>query len=251
MNIEQLLWPKQMGYTFESTLLYSIILIIAIYLIYKLLKRLNVKIDQRLAIAVSPYVALASTIRSLEDARFFSSYWFVTPGIYFFIAFIFFTVFLISIILERKKIMNYHKPSFLIGILILSFMLANLQITNYSGILLVFLFFLPWPIIFYLIKKWKVENRIVSSLHMFDANATFVSMNFFGYKEQHILPTYVINIFGPYSFVILKLVTIVAILMAIDKFSNDREFNKYLKICIGILGAATGLRDFFSLSSLV
>jgi len=251
MSIEQFLWPKKMGYTLENTLLYSVMLVVAIYLIYRLLKKFNVKIDGRLAVAVSPYVALASTIRSLEDANFFSSYWFVSPGIYFFIASVFFTVFLISLVLEKRKILDYHKPTFFVGILILSFMLANLQITNYYGMMLVFLFFLPWPIIFYLAKKWNAENRIVTSLHMFDANSTFVSMNFFGYSEQHILPTYVINIFGPYSFVILKLVAIVAILIAIDRFSNDKEFNRYLKICIGILGAATGLRDFFSLSALV
>ena len=143
MSIEQFLWPKKMGYTLENTVLYSIILIIAIYAIYKLLKKLGIKIDSRLAIAVSPYVALASTIRSLEDAKFFNSYWFVTPGIYFFIASIFFAVFLISVALEKKKIFSYHKPTFLIGVLILSFMMANLKIVNYDGMMLVLLFFLP------------------------------------------------------------------------------------------------------------
>jgi uncharacterized membrane protein len=83
---------------------------------------------------------------------------------------------------------------------------------------------------------------------MFDATATFVAMNYFGYGEQHVLPRYIINLSGtPFSFIILKIIAIVLILIGIDKYSKDKEFNNYIKLIIGIIGAATGLRDFLGL----
>lgn len=240
-----------MGYTVQSTLVYSIILVVAAYLIFKLLKKLGVKIDRMLAVAVSPYVLLGSTIRSLEDAGLLSSLWFVTPGIYFFIFIIVFAIILIGVALEKKRITKYYKFVFVCGIILASIFLSKVNPTNYEGIFLVLAFYSIWPIIFYFLKKWKLENRIVTSVQMFDATTTFVSLNFFGYSEQHVLPTFFIDLFGPLSFIPLKLIAIVTILVLIDKFSDDKEFNSYVKMCIGILGAATGLRDFLSLSALV
>lgn len=86
---------------------------------------------------------------------------------------------------------------------------------------------------------------------MFDASTTFVALNFFGYSEQHIFPNFIISLFGPASFIFLKLIGVVAALILVDKFSKDKEFNNYLKLCIGILGGATGARDLFTLFSLV
>jgi uncharacterized membrane protein len=90
---------------------------------------------------------------------------------------------------------------------------------------------------------------------MFDATTTVTAMTFFGYGEQHVLPTIFINLFsstlfGPFSFIVLKLIGVVPVLILIDKLSSDKEFNNYLKLAIGILGAATGTRDFSCLLSL-
>ncbi len=74
---------------------------------------------------------------------------------------------------------------------------------------------------------------------------------YFNFYEQHILPTAFINMFGPASFIVVKIVVMIAVLLAIDRLSKDREFNTYIKIVIGILGAATGGRDFLALFSLV
>ena len=87
-------------------------------------------------------------------------------------------------------------------------------------------------------------------IQLFDGTATFVALNFFGYYEQHIIPTFIINLFGPISFIFIKLITVVAILVLIDRISPDKEFNNYLKLIIGILGGATGSRDFLALIAL-
>ena len=85
---------------------------------------------------------------------------------------------------------------------------------------------------------------------MFDATSTFVALQYFGYYEQHVVPSIFINIFSPISFVFLKIVGIVAILLLLDRFKGDEEFNNYLKLIIGILGLGTGTRDFLRLLAL-
>jgi len=86
---------------------------------------------------------------------------------------------------------------------------------------------------------------------MFDASNTFVAVNFFNYFEQHVLPGFFISNFSPFSFVVLKAVVVISVLLLLDKYSDDREFNNYLKLIIGILGAATSTRDFIRIAAFV
>ena len=248
--------PKKTGYDMPKTLLYAFIFLLAVYLIFKVLKKAKIKVDRRLAIAVLPFILLGSTIRVWEDLRMIGSYLFVTPGIYFLIFFIFSFVVSISVLIERKKGIPYFKIPFVTGLVLFSLAFASLQPSNLYGLFLVLAFFIPWPVIFFFIKKWSLTNRIVASTQLFDSTVTFVALNFFsqrdfGFYEQHVIPTFLINLFGPISFIIVKLIAVVAVLLLIDKFSNDKEFNNYLKLIIGILGLATGARDLLALLVLV
>jgi uncharacterized membrane protein len=249
--LDYFLSPAKTGYDIPKTLVYSFTFVIAAYLVFKLLRRINIKIDRRFALAVAPYILFGGALRSLEDAGAVNSYWFVTPGIYFFVFIILALTLSISILLQRKRSIPYFKTSFIIGLLLLSFTIAHIKPINFYGAFLVGIFLMPWIAVFYSIKKWNLSNRIVSVVQMFDATTTFVALSFFGYREQHVLPNFFISSFGPASFILLKLAGVVAVLILIDRFSRDRELSNYLKLCIGVLGAATGTRDFFSLLSLV
>ena len=55
----------------------------------------------------------------------------------------------------------------------------------------------------------------------------------------------------PFSFVVVKLIVVVAVLNILDRYSDDKEFTNYLKIMIGVLGFVTGLRDLLRLVLLV
>lgn len=248
--LDYFLSPTKTGYDLPKTLVYSFVFIIAAYIIFKLLKKANIKIDKRLAVAITPYVIFGGILRSLEDAGVASSYWFITPGIYFLVFSIVLLTLIISIFLQKKKDIPYFKFLFTVGLLLISFTIPNVKPVNFYGIFLVSLFLLPWILIFYFIKRWSLPNKVVSVVQMFDATTTFVALNFFSYSEQHILPNFFIDSFGPASFIFLKLVGIVTALILIDKFSSDKKFNNYLKLCIGILGMATGTRDLFTLLSL-
>jgi len=255
-NLDYFLAPKQTGYDITKTLLYALVLVAAVYSIYKTLKKFKIKIDHGLAIAVAPYVVFGGAIRVLQDAGAINSYFFMTPGIYILVAGIAFSALLVSLFCQKKFNVPYYKIMFLFGVLLLPFTLSQLNLSNFYGAGLVLLFFVPWVIIFKTpipsaLSKWSKENKIVTLVHMFDATTTTVALYFFGYYEQHVLPTAFINVLGPFSFIPLKAATIIIILILIDRLSDDKEFNNYLKLVIGILGAATGFRDFISLLAMV
>ncbi len=238
---------KRGGYNPINTTVYSIILIVFVILIFKLLKKLKVNFDKRLALAVSPFVLLGTSMRILEDSGILQGRLFITPGIYFLIFGVTITTLFISLFLEKKKNIPYFKPMFIVGLFLTSPILGIIQYKNFLGVFYVILFFVPWLILLKIIP-WLKENKIATGLHMLDANTTFVAMNYFNYYEQHVVPTYLINLFGtPFSFVILKFIALVVILFTLDKYSEDKEFNNYIKLIIGILGAATGIRGFLRL----
>ncbi len=248
--IDYFINPYETGYTVSKTLAYAIVFIVSAYLIYKLLKKLKIKIDKRLALAISPYIVFGGILRVLQDSGILTYNLFVTPGIWFFTSFILLGALVFSVFAERKKGIPYFKILFTLGLVLVSFSLPFIKLINFEGLLLISAFFLPWVIIFFLVR-WTLENKAVSLVQLFDGTTTFIAMNFFGYQEQHVFPTFFIGFFSPVSFIFLKLIVVVAILILIDKFCKDKNFGRYLKLIIGILGGATATRDFIRLLALV
>ena len=245
------------GYDLPKTLAYGVVFIFAVYAVFLLLKKLKIEIDWKLYLSVSPYIILGGILRVMQDAGLINSYWFVTPGIYFFVFSICFSSIVISKKVLEKSGVEYYKVSFLFGMILVSFSFPFLRSFNFMNASIVLFYFLPLLAIFYRFEKWSVENRIVTLLQMFDAITTFVAVSYFGlssftsgFVELHFFPNFLINTFGPFSFVVVKFFAIVSILLIIDRYSKDVEFNRYLKFIIAILGAATGTRDFLAILSL-
>ena len=100
------------GYTLVSEITYGTILIIALYAIYKLLKKLKITIDWRFCLALMPYILFGPVTRVLEDADYFNEpfvYWFISPLIYLQIAIYALGFLIIGYYLEklsRKKLQN-------------------------------------------------------------------------------------------------------------------------------------------------
>jgi uncharacterized membrane protein len=237
------------GYNLVNTTVYAILFVISAYLIFLLLKKLRIKIDKKLAIAITPFVFFGSSVRVLVDRKIIETFLFVSPTIYIVVFSLTITSLLAAKFLEKKYKIAYPKTLFIIGLLFTLFPISAMKIVNFYGALLIALFLLPWVVIL-AIAKWSVENKLTSLIHIFDATTTFVSIQFFGYVEQHILPNIFINAFCPFSFVLVKAVTILLILVLIDKNCKDKQFKNYLKLVIGILGAATGIRDFLRILAL-
>ncbi|VVB62284.1 Uncharacterised protein [uncultured archaeon] len=74
------------GYTILSEITYGVILVCALFGLYKLLKKLEIKIDWYFCLALFPYILFGPVTRVLEDTNYFSEpvvYWFISPLIYF------------------------------------------------------------------------------------------------------------------------------------------------------------------------
>ncbi|HDM05832.1 MAG TPA: DUF63 family protein, partial [Candidatus Aenigmarchaeota archaeon] len=71
------------------------------------------------------------------------------------------------------------------------------------------------------------------------------------YTEQHPLPRFLMSFASPFSFIPIKLLIVTLVVILLDKYLEEKEFRNYIKLIIGILGAATGLRDFLRLACLV
>jgi len=237
------------GYNIVNTTVYALLLVIGVYFIFLLLKKVKIKIDKKFAIAIAPFIIFGSIMRVIVDSKIIESFLFVSPTIYVVIPLLISMVLLIAILLEKKYKIPYHKTLFLVGLVLASFVITFIKIVNPYGAMLILLFLLPWLSLL-TIARWSLENKIVSLLHIFDAMTSFISIEFFGYAEQHVVPQFFINLFTPFSFVLLKSLAIFLILILIDKECKNKEFKNYLKLIIGILGAATGARDFLRLLAL-
>lgn len=251
--LDYFLYPKKTGYTFDKTLVYGIVFITIAYLIYIFLKKLKIKIDRRLAIAILPFILFGSTLRVYEDLEIAFSYWIVTPGIYFLICFMALSSIIFGKFLEIKFRVPYEKVPFIIGIILWSITFIALPIQNYLPLTFLLIFFTPFFLFSILLKKTilkKIEDFLVLNIQTYDSIVTFIALIFFGLEEQHVLPSYLFNFFGPEIFPVTKFLTTLIVLFVINKLIEDENFKKYVKMLIAILGLATGTRDLILLLSL-
>jgi len=269
-----------------NTLVYSIILVIAVYFVYKMLKRLNIHIDRYFLIAILPFIFWASSTRVLHDSafagvlnpvlnRFYSSPIFVTPGSYLITFLLALVTLLISLIVQNYAKISYWKIMLFFGVMLSTINICLLPIITFLPIVYISLVTGLWVILFFLIRKisgnlkckcfsfLSYENIGLISVHMFDASATYVALSLFGYLEQHVLPRLAISILGPSAMFLLKIFVIIPVLYVIDSYSETpkkkgsknqhsySDFKNFLKIVILILGLAPALRDTIRLMALV
>lgn len=251
------------GYNIYNTLTYAIIFIIAAFLVYKLLRVMKIKIDSKLLYSIIPYVILGGLLRSLEDAGIVSGYLFITPAIYFLVFAVALVTLAASILVQKYSKYEYHNVWFVIGIAILLFGFSYVRFVSSFALISVVGITALWIIIFLGIKRIAAkagytsvsrflskENLLLLGVHMFDASTTFTALEYFAYFEQHVLPSFLINIFGPAVMFPLKLVVVIAVLYVLDKElakKEDKEKRNFVKLLILILGLAPGLRNLLRL----
>lgn len=272
------------GYNIYNTITYALLLVFFVYLVYRMLKRLGILIDRKFFIGIVPFIALGGILRALEDyfaasgvnkaladsaiggfifssqSGEFVNILLITPVIYF-------TIFLLaaaSLLLSRKFMPGeYHKVWFASGAIVCLAATAMMRFTNYQAALLMAGITAIWAVLFIAAKKAAImkglnklgeffskENTFLLSVHMFDATTTFTAIQFYPYTEQHVLPGFLIGIFGPAVMFALKLTVVAFVLYYTDKELNrkdDIEKRNFIKIAILVLGLAPGLRNFLRL----
>ncbi|MFB6088554.1 MAG: DUF63 family protein [Candidatus Aenigmatarchaeota archaeon] len=247
---------KGTGYNIVNTLTYSLILVFAVILIYKLLRRLDISMDKNFFVGLFPFIALGGLMRALEDASYFNSYLFVTPGIYIVLSSLGMLSLFLSLFFGRHTKYPYWKIFFVMGAIPLAYFSLFVNIVNLEGLFLVLLLSGVWLILLYILNilEGNIFSRInITALwgHMLDASATFVAVSYFSYTEQHVLPNYLFRLLGPAAMFPLKFFVVLGVLYLLDRNIEDKNLKYWLKIVIFVLGFALGVRDVLALTMLV
>ncbi len=255
------------SYNPVDTLTYAIVLGISLLGILKLLDKLDADIDTRFIIAVTPYVLAGSSLRVLEDSNVFAPplrYLFVTPLIYFFVLAVTISLLALAISLERKgKIKDYHSFFGYAGIvwtvINIAALLAVGDVKNpvpaaailALGIIATsFVYFISLRLDFSLLTN-KLNISLLFA-HLLDASSTFVGMDWLGYYEKHVAPTFFIDLAGNYidhpSLVMypLKLLVFIPVIYMLDNTSDndkERKLIDLLKLAILVLGLSPATRN--------
>ncbi len=248
------------GYNFFNTIVYALITLAALFGIYKLLRKLNVHVDNKFFYAVLPFIIFGSSFRSFVDAGDYSiGFWTVSPGIYILTAAIFMAAFLISVMVSRltKAKIAYWKTCFLIGItlVIISFGLvaSKLNVVNAKyGLAVIGIAALVSLALWFAFKKLKftagTKHFIVFPAHMLDATTTFIAVDFLFATEKHPLPSFATTFVGTAAVMfVLKLLVLIPLVYFMDKEFEDKQFITFMLIAVAVLGFAQGIRNLLSI----
>lgn len=269
------------GYTMVSEITYGILIIISLYVIYKLLKKLEITVDWRFALALMPYIIFGPVTRTLEDTGYFNEptvYWFISPLIYLQIA-IYAILFLLLGYYLQQKLKNpkitvntvVFTGGFILllpSLFLIAKWIAGAQWNESSGVrfdvflIVVVLVSLIAGLVFLVAYLFRNKEKLAAYRnplnlamlvgHLIDGITSYISikdpfMMGLHYSEKHPASDSLLNIWGP-LFPIAKFLLIIVVIYVFD-ILYKKELQKYatlvnlLKIGILILGFSPGLRD--------
>jgi len=269
------------GYTIVSEITYGIILVIALFFIYKLLKKLDITVDWRFALALLPYIIFGPVTRVLEDTGYFVEpfvYWFISPLLYFQIAAYALSFLVLGYYIEKKfqkPILTINSILFIGGLILLVpslFLIARWILGDRWGITIgsrpdVFLIVigivsLIVGLVYFFAFIFKNNKKIVVyknplnlamiAGHLIDGITSYISIKDplnmgLMYSEKHPASNALLDIWGP-LFPIVKFILIILVIYVFDilykeELKNNLRLINLLKIGILILGFSPGLRD--------
>lgn len=246
------------GYNPVNTAMYAILLVLGAYFLFRFLKKLGYKVDYRFFKATIPFIVLVSVWRALTDAGVYP-YGFLTttPGLYVPVLLLFFPLVILAKELERVKGWRYEfvysgvSSALLISQLVILVTLLNRF--NVQAFMTVVYFTLISAGVFVIIGRyWRVMrglNLLMFVSHMFDASVTHVSLTYFNYFEQHVVPRFFFDLANSsLSFYPLKVVVLGLVIYYLDRDKKNVELNNFIKAIFITYGLATGLRGLLRLS---
>lgn len=248
------------GYNPVNTVTWAILLGFCILGLIRIFKRLELKVDEKLVLYTIPYVLAGSSMRVIEDAGLVkppASYLLITPLIYFLVFF----VTTASLILTRRFLgLKFYRAYAAIGLLWTFVNLAALSTVGVErplvpvevlllGTLLtgiIYFLRLPLPRLNFLENRY---NLAILYSHMLDASSTYIGVDWFGYYEKHVVPTYLIDLTGTAAIMYpLKLLVLLPLLSILDKYIEDKSLLNLTKLALIVLGLAPAIRNTLRLT---
>lgn len=248
------------GYNPVDTATWAIILGLALLVLIRLFQQLELQIDGRLIQSTIPYVFAGSSLRVIEDAELVPAplkYLLITPMIYLLV----FAVALSALLLARwVRGREFYRIYAAIGGLWTLVNLAALAWMGFANLWVIFaVFFLGTALAasIYLLRSvfpglgflGDKYNLAVLYVHMLDASSTYLGVDWFGYREEHVVPTFLIDLTGTAAVMfLLKLLILLPALAAIDKYAESAQLRYLLKLTLIVLGLAPAVRNTLRLA---
>lgn len=241
------------GYNIYNTLLFAAVLIVSLFCIVKLLKKLKIKMNGELFYSLLPFVFLGGVLRALQDKGVFAAlgnaqYLFVTPLIYFVVFFLAFG----SILISRYTKTNWTKKTGW-GLLFVSLLCvllnAKFNIYFFIAIGLAALVFLT---VFFCTKslKSKLLNGISKwplIAHTLDSCSSVTAISIVGtFHEQHVVPSFIFSYVPFWFFIPVKAALALGAIYLINTQVKN-EWKWMLTFAITVLGLGPGVRNSVSL----
>ena len=269
------------GYTIISEITYGIILVVALFFIYKLLKKLNIVVDWRFALSLMPYILFGPITRVLEDTGYFKPpvvYWFISPLLYFQIAAYALSFLVLGYYIQKK----FQKPRFTVNFVLfiggLIFLIPpviliakwitgdrwGVTVGSHPDVFLIIIGIVALIVcLVYLIAYFFRKNKNIVVYknplnlamiagHLIDGITSYISIKDplnmgLMYSEKHPASNALLDIWGPLfpivKFLLIILVIYVFDILYKDELKNNQILINLIKIGILILGFAPGLRD--------
>ena len=254
-------------YTIVDTLTYAIILILAVYLVYRWLKKTGIDIDQDFIVSTIPFVILGGLLRVVEDTGVIPRPWnviLVTPIIFFVVFFITVTILVTARALEKKDLVTSYTKAYAAGgigaCIITAAVLAYFGITETRIALDVLATILTmaavssaavWGLLRYGLK-WTFTDNILYKLlifgHLLDASATSfgIELHELTYVEVHVVGSHLIEATGnAFSMYALKLAVIIPAIYVLEMYRKEGNSQLWHLIILAmiVVGMAPGIRD--------
>jgi uncharacterized membrane protein len=228
--------------TFVYALLFGLL---AIYVVYPAVKKMDIQIDRKFFIAFLPFVVFGGALRALKDIGATESVFLVTPFIYLVIGGIGISALFLSREIEKRGDISYHKTLSLTSIVLLLLSLSFYSLENFEALLLETFIVLLWISIGFLALKvfrpdlLRFEFTAPVSAHYLDASSTFTALSF-GASEKHVLGRTFIEFFGPSGIFLMKTIVIIPVsYYLVTEFEGEEKmFYIFLITALG-LGIAT------------
>jgi len=255
------------AYTLVDTLTYALILIVAVYIVYRGLLRYKIAIDDELVLATMPFVVLGGLLRVVEDTGMITSdfrFLLITP-------LIFFTIFMFAVIAlfagklaeNAGFVTRYRRVYGGVGIVACLVTVAALvwfgltETTIALNVLVAILGLASvtslafWAFLVYVLK-WDYASNILYKLlifgHMLDASATSYGIDIHPvhYVEQHVVGSGLIEATGTaFSMFLLKIAVLIPAIYVLEMYRREGSSDLWHLILLAmiVVGMAPGIRD--------
>jgi len=251
------------GYNPVNTITWAILLGFCLFGVLKLLEKMDVSVNWDFIKVIIPYIIAGSTLRVIEDAELFEppiKYLFITPPIYLLMFAITVLLLFISIRLQKAGYVNDWKKAFaaagiLWSLVNVGILLSAERIVNPVHFAVIVLLGTGLTVSAYLLARNRgcsmFTQRINISIlcaHLLDASSTFVCVDYLGYYEKHVVPTFMIDLTGTAAIMVpLKLIIFIPVIFILDtQFDEDdesRRLRDLMKLTIIVLGLAPATRN--------